>query len=419
MPRNLNPRFQQHIARARRLRIIGGALLVTCLLIGTGAALSQTQLPHQLATTLKPPASELGNAVSQLPSAISQRIPDIDLQLPTTQLAASATSFPQSVAQKVRNLFCRWLGCASELAATSRILNEDLTNIGNQQHATKSADVKQPAPIPQTSPSDVARSATTSQVVVSNPASSAPPSAPAKHQVVQQPVIERTNTVIQTGLSEALLDARLLALTNDLNSRMNQVAGARTYQAERTAQNIADALRIQQLTGLTAHDLTVDGVSGLTDADLADSLTASNYLPLSGGTLTGDLAIGGTLSASTLSVAGISSGGAIEAPYFTATSSTATSTFAGGITGPGNFIVQSSSGRVGIGTTAPEGNLHIFDGSAGTVAPSVNADLAVFEAASANGISILVPDASASKIQFGSPSDNVGAVVQYQQSTKQ
>lgn len=35
--------------------------------------------------------------------------------------------------------------------------------------------------------------------------------------------------------------------------------------------------------------LTVNGVSGLTDADIPNNLTASNYLPLSGGTLTGDL----------------------------------------------------------------------------------------------------------------------------------
>jgi len=42
MPRNLPPRFQSHIARAHRTRIIGNAL-VTCLLVGTGAALTQTR----------------------------------------------------------------------------------------------------------------------------------------------------------------------------------------------------------------------------------------------------------------------------------------------------------------------------------------------------------------------------------------
>jgi hypothetical protein len=207
---------------------------------------------------------------------------------------------------------------------------------------------------PTTSPPQ-ARSATTTSVVVSQAFPSASPA-----PTINQPVIERTQTVIQSGLTEALLDARLLALTNDVNSRLSQVAGARAYQAERTAENVADALRIEQFTGLTAHDLTVDGVVGLTDADLPDSLTASNYLPLSGGSITGDLSIGGTLSASTLSVAGIASGGAIEAPYFTATSSIATSTFAG---------------AVAIGTTTPWGLLSIKGAGASTGKAFVMSDV--------------------------------------------
>jgi hypothetical protein len=49
-----------------------------------------------------------------------------------------------------------------------------------------------------------------------------------------------------------------------------------------------------------------------------DSLTASNYLPLSGGKLTGaltgtDLTLSGTLAAGSLAVAGVSSGGARRA----------------------------------------------------------------------------------------------------------
>jgi len=203
--------------------------------------------------------------------------------------------------------------------------------------------------------------------VVSNASASvsspAPNPKPTQQTVVNQPIIERvvetTRIVTEGGITEALLDARLLALTNDLSSRMNQLALASTHQTNTVYNTVSAALRIEDLTGLTAHDLTVDGVTGLADADLPDSLTASNYLALSGGSITGDLAIGGTLSASTLAVAGISSGGAIEAPYFTATSSTATSTFAGGVSGPGSFTVQSSSGRVGIGTTTPQNFLDV------------------------------------------------------------
>ena len=220
------------------MRIIGGALLVTCLLIGTGAAISQTALPRHVATTLEPLTTELGTSFLQLPTALTERSLNVDLQLPTTQLAASATSFPQSINEKVRNLFCRWLGCESDLAATSRISQIDVTKIGNQQRDTRPQNVKQPAPIPQTSPSDVARSATTTtQVVVSTPHST---SASSPAPSITQPVIERTNTIIQSGITEALLDARLLALTNDLNSRMNNVALAGAYQTNRTYDVLCD-----------------------------------------------------------------------------------------------------------------------------------------------------------------------------------
>ena len=43
--------------------------------------------------------------------------------------------------------------------------------------------------------------------------------------------------------------------------------------------------------GTLTGGLTVDGVTGLVDADIPDTITASNYLPLAGGTLTADLTI--------------------------------------------------------------------------------------------------------------------------------
>ena len=42
-------------------------------------------------------------------------------------------------------------------------------------------------------------------------------------------------------------------------------------------------------SGTFTSTLTVTGVSGLTDADIPDTITASNYLPLSGGVVTGDI----------------------------------------------------------------------------------------------------------------------------------
>ena len=146
MPRNLNSRFQQDIARARRIRIIGGSLLATCLLVGTGAALTQTQLPHQVATTLKPIGIELGNSLSQLPSALSQRIPNFDPQLPTAQLAASATSFPQSVADRVRNFF----------AQMRKRTRRNLTNSEQPPHANSTSSAAEAVPANDNDPAQAA-----------------------------------------------------------------------------------------------------------------------------------------------------------------------------------------------------------------------------------------------------------------------
>ena len=45
--------------------------------------------------------------------------------------------------------------------------------------------------------------------------------------------------------------------------------------------------------GNFSGNLHVNGVTGLTDADIPNTLTASNYLPLSGGTLNGNLSVNG------------------------------------------------------------------------------------------------------------------------------
>ena len=122
----------------------------------------------------------------------------------------------------------------------------------------------------------------------------------------------------------------------------------------------AHSQKIDQLSNVTLTNATVNGVSGLTDADIPDSLTASNYLPLSGGTLTGDLALSGTLTAGTLSVAGISSAGALIGPYVTATSTLATSTFAGALSVGTNALTVLQNGYTGIGTASPSTKFHLY-----------------------------------------------------------
>ena len=173
--RELNPRFQAHIARARRVRILIGAFLGLCLLIGTGAALTQTQLSQHAAATLGPIASDLRNTLSQLPSALSAHISNLTPQLPSgNQLAAAATSFPQSIAENIRNLFCRWLEC--ENATVQVEVTQQPPQRAQSYRATLPQNVKQPELNP------TARSATTtSQVVVSNSPVSSPAFNPPTH----------------------------------------------------------------------------------------------------------------------------------------------------------------------------------------------------------------------------------------------
>jgi hypothetical protein len=94
--------------------------------------------------------------------------------------------------------------------------------------------------------------------------------------------------------------------------------------------------------------LSVNGVSGLTDADIPDSITASNYLPLSGGTISGALTGTNLTLSGNLTVSGAQTlSGAITVPYLVATSTTTSS-----------FV-----GNVGIGTTSPYAQLSIVGNS--------------------------------------------------------
>lgn len=72
----------------------------------------------------------------------------------------------------------------------------------------------------------------------------------------------------------------------------------------------------------------------------------------------------------------------------------------------GTETMRIQSGKVGIGTTAPDGTLHVYAGSAGTITAHANADDLVVEGSTSNvGMSILGTDAGSQFYYFGSPSD--------------
>ena len=70
-------------------------------------------------------------------------------------------------------------------------------------------------------------------------------------------------------------------------------------------------------------------------------------------------------------------------------------------------IDMSEGGNVGIGTTSPDGTLHVHSASAGSVTALTDADDFVVENSGHGGISILTPDANRSAIFLGHASDSL------------
>ena len=75
-------------------------------------------------------------------------------------------------------------------------------------------------------------------------------------------------------------------------------------------------------------------------------------------------------------------------------------------------VVLDSTGKVGIGQTNPDGTLHVFSGSAGSIAADGNRDDLIVENSDHAGISILAPNSSTSSIVFGDNNDaDVGGII--------
>lgn len=156
------------------------------------------------------------------------------------------------------------------------------------------------------------------------------------YQTINQPVIERiVERTVQTAAPTGYVTQEAFTTAiNELSDRFGRIISGSTYPAPATTfasggvwNAVALTNRIDHLSGTSLSDITVDGVSGLTDADIPDGITASNYLPLTGGTVTG----------------------ALSFPYITATSTTATSTFSGNLLVSGNLYqnnLQLASSRL-------------------------------------------------------------------------
>jgi len=209
--------------------------------------------------------------------------------------------------------------------------------------------------------------------------------------IIETPIIQRIveNHTDPSGITPQTLAAILTDFEQSISNKFSSLQPASIPQNV-AAQGFSagygfpsSSQGIGQLANTAINNPTISGGS-------ISGATIAGYLPLSGGTLTGDLSgtnltLSGALTAGTLNVAGVSSGGAIFAPYFSATSTTATSTFAGGIAGPNNFVIQQGTGNVGIGTNAPIASLDIEGTSSGIYLGRNQTDHFVYLQAGASG----------------------------------
>ena len=81
--------------------------------------------------------------------------------------------------------------------------------------------------------------------------------------------------------------------------------------------------------------------------------------------------------------------------------------------GTSQVVTVDDEGQVGIGTDNPDGNLHVYNGSAGSVSAAGDANELVLESAANVGMSLLTAATSIGRIKFGSPTANNRGVIAY------
>lgn len=114
------------------------------------------------------------------------------------------------------------------------------------------------------------------------------------NQYITQPATGRLLPA-QDAVTRDEFDTKLGQFENKLTSL---IYGWTVRQSGTPASPIADSIaaggvwnaiagtnKIDQLTNVNISNATITGVTGLTNADIPDDITASNYLPLSGGSL--------------------------------------------------------------------------------------------------------------------------------------
>jgi hypothetical protein len=179
-------------------------------------------------------------------------------------------------------------------------------------------------------PAAVVAAANRSPVALSPAGTETPfPSSPAASRVLPQTDVPASNTTLTVDTTALAPRGQVLGTSTqttyvtqeELTAQLQQVANVLRsviYQNDSApnslpasggyTNDIAMSNDIDQLTGTTLNNVTVNGISGLTAAEIPANIVAANYLPLAGGTLTGALLNSSTASSSFLGALGIGSG---------------------------------------------------------------------------------------------------------------
>ena len=138
------------------------------------------------------------------------------------------------------------------------------------------------------------------------------------------------------------------------------------------------------------------------------------------GVIYGDMQATGTPSDGTVLPASIASSGHFKIPQLTVNEDGADVDFrVEGDTEANLLFVDASTDRVGIGTSSPDGLLHVLSGSAGSITAATDANDLVLEASTNVGISLLTANDSQARIKFGDPdANNAGSLIYNHQNDK-
>ncbi|MCX6819768.1 MAG: helix-turn-helix domain-containing protein [Candidatus Adlerbacteria bacterium] len=175
------------------------------------------------------------------------------------------------------------------------------------------------------------------------------PVAPTKTVVVQQntyPVIQRTleRVVSVGGISETELTDRLNQLNNKLQSQISTIANP-GYGSPRGNFDFSQA--VNNLSNVTVH-----GVSGLTDADIPDTISLSG-VTIGGATISSFTGTGLSVVNGVLTASGGSGFSTTSADYYVNASSTIPKTYSDNVFTGGNIFGNSTT------TNATTTNLYI------------------------------------------------------------